>query len=136
MHVSEPTVRAVVTEGELLVVEAGQVQGGGVDVVAVGGPGGFDGLVGPVVALAQRVVEHAFGLEVLEQAGSADGHAQDQRPVVAAEVLVAVPVSAGEAIVRAGPDLHEADAALGEAAGDEAVAAEMTGLSAGVHRAV
>ena len=47
--------------------------------------------------------------------------------VILGEVLVAVPVAAREAVVGAAPHLHETDAALQHAAGDQAVAAEVFG---------
>ena len=58
-----------------------------------------------------------------------------KRPVIAAEVFVAVPVAAREAVVRAGPDLDEAHAALEQSAGDQAVSAEVADLLARVHGA-
>ena len=48
MHIRQAAVDAVVAEGEALVVDAEQVQHGGVDVVAVSGV--LCGAVGPGVA--------------------------------------------------------------------------------------
>ena len=62
------------------------------------------------------------------KAGGAAGHAQGQRAVVAVDVLVRVPVPPGEAVVVAAPDLHEPDAPLEQAAGGQALAAEVLGL--------
>jgi hypothetical protein len=58
--------------------------------------------------------------EVEDQAGGAAGHAGGERAVVAFDVLVGIPVAAGEPVVVAGPDLDVAHAAFEEAAGDEA----------------
>src|SRR3977135_4220797 len=49
VDVGEAAVDAVVAEGEFFVVDAQEVEDGGVDVVAVGG---FYGFVGPFVAFA------------------------------------------------------------------------------------
>ncbi len=67
-------------------------------------------------------------LEVLDQGRGAAGHAQGERAVVALDVLVRVPVAAGEAVVVARPDLHEPDAPLEQPPGDQALAAEDVGL--------
>src|SRR5208337_3304471 len=75
-----------------------------------------------------RVVEKAEALEVLDQGRGAAGHAQGQRAVVALDILVRVPVAAGEAVVAAAPDLHEPDAPLEQTAGGQALAAEVVGL--------
>jgi uncharacterized protein YoaH (UPF0181 family) len=72
------------------------------------------------------VVEQAALFEILDQGGGAAGHAPGQRAVIAADVLVGIPVAAGEAVVVAAPDLHEAHAAFEQAAGDEAFAAEVS----------
>ncbi len=48
--------------------------------------------------------------------------------MIALDVLVRVPVAAGEAIVAAAPDLHEPDAPLEQTAGGQALAAEVVGL--------
>src|SRR5437899_248913 len=47
--------------------------------------------------------------------------------MVLGEVLVRVPVATREAVVGATPNLHEADAALQQTAGQQAVAAEVLG---------
>ena len=75
-----------------------------------------------VVQMHDRVVEHARAFQILDQRGGGLVHAGGHVAVVLGEVLVAVPVAAGEAVVGAAPDLHEADAALQQAPGDQAVA--------------
>ena len=55
-------------------------------------------------------------------------HAAGERPVIALDVLVGIPVAARETVVIAAPDLHEADAALEESAGGEALEAEVVGF--------
>ena len=52
--------------------------------------------------------------------------------MIALDVLVGIPVAAREAVVVAAPDLYEADAALEEAAGGEALETEVVGFLRGV----
>ena len=80
----------------------------------------------------KRVVEHAALVEILDEGRRAVGHAAGERPVIALDVLVGIPVAAREAVVVAAPDLYEADAALEEAAGGEALETEVVGLLRGV----
>ena len=54
-------------------------------------------------------------------------HARAHVVVIALEVLVRIPVAAREAVVGAGPDLHEANAALQQTARDQAMPAELRG---------
>jgi hypothetical protein len=63
------------------------------------------------------------------QRGGAARHAQGERAVVAQDIFVRIPVAAREAIVVATPDLHEAHAALEEAAGGEALLGKGVTLS-------
>ena len=49
VDVSEAAIDAVLADGELLVIDAHEVEDGGVEVVAVGGS--FGSLIGEVVAL-------------------------------------------------------------------------------------
>ena len=67
-------------------------------------------------------------LEVLDEGRGAAGHAKGERAVVAVDVLVRIPVPAREAVVVAAPDLHEPHAPLEQAAGGQALAAEVIGL--------
>src|SRR5206468_7321565 len=71
----------------------------------------------------QGVLEHAAGFEVLEQAGDGlvDGGA-DRRKLLR-DTRVIVPIAGRTA--RAAPDLHEAHAALEEAAGEQAAPPEV-----------
>ncbi len=75
----------------------------------------------------EGVVEHALAFQIAQECGRAG--VEDGAPVavVAGEVFVAVPVGAdglGLGVFRAAVDLHEADAALDESAGEEALPAE------------
>src|SRR4029453_11406137 len=64
-------------------------------------------------------------LQVVDQRGRRAVHARSHLSVVSLDVLVAVPVSAREAVVRSAPDLNEANSALEEAPCDEAVPSEL-----------
>ena len=146
-------------------IEAEEVQDGGVDIVALGEVRAVSGLVAPFVARAmgdaaldapagepvgedegvvvapfaalgaghaaelsgpedQGVLEHAAVLEILNQSRGTFCHAERERGVVAGDVFVGIPVAPREAVVVAGPDLHEADAAFEETACGQALAAE------------
>src|SRR5207302_1681381 len=72
-------------------------------------------------------VEQAAVLEVLDQGGGGLVHTLAHVAVVAGEVFVRIPVAAWEAIVCAAVNLNEPNASLEEAAGDQAVAAEVFG---------
>ena len=72
----------------------------------------------------QRVVEHAALPEVGDERRRAARHAARERPVVAADVLVRVPVAPRVRVVVAAPHLHEAHAALEQAPRCEALLRE------------
>ena len=71
VHVREAAVGAVVAEGQLLVVEAEEVQDGGVDVVTLGEALAVGGLVAPFVALSvgDAALDAAAGEPVGEDEG-------------------------------------------------------------------
>src|SRR5206468_1948169 len=75
----------------------------------------------------ERIVKQAAGLEVSDQRGGRLVHTPSHRAVVARDVLVGIPVAAREAVVGTAPNLHKAYAALDQAAGDQATAAEIFG---------
>ncbi len=66
-------------------------------------------LSGPV---NNRVIEQTALFKILDQSGSAAGHAKGERTMVALDILMAVPIAAREAVVIAGPNLHEAHPSL------------------------
>ena len=57
-----------------------------------------------------RVVEQAAAFQVLEEGGGRAVHAGAHVVMIALQVFVRIPVAAWEAVVGAGPDLHEAHA--------------------------
>src|SRR5262249_23204801 len=106
---------------------------------AAGEPGGVDGGVVAATAGAvltgraaklrrpddERVVEHAAALEVVEQAGDGAIDLAGKR-LVGGHVGMGIPVVQGAGVNQ----LDEADAALGEAAGDEALPREALRIAA------
>ncbi len=80
----------------------------------------------------EGVIEEAALFEIDDEGGDGFGHAPGERAVVALDVFMAVPVAAGETVVVAAPDLHEADAAFDEASGGQAFAAHVVGFFFGV----
>ena len=71
------------------------------------------------------VFQHAARFQVVDQGGGRLVHAGCHLRVVARQVFVAVPVAPRKAVVGAAPHLHETDTPLQQAAGDQAVAAEI-----------
>ena len=78
------------------------------------------------------ILQQTALLQVLNQSRCASRHAEREGWVIAGHVLVAVPVSPGETVVVATPDLDEADAPLNKPAGDEAFPAEIFGFLLGI----
>ena len=74
-----------------------------------------------------RVVQHAAGLQVIDQGGGRPVHAGPHVAMVFGDVFVTIPVAARKAIVGAAPNLHEADAPFQQPAGKQAIAAEIFG---------
>ena len=75
----------------------------------------------------ERVVEHAAGLQILDQGRGRLIHAGPHVAVVLGDVFVAVPVAARKAVVGAAPNLHEPHAPLQQPAGEQAIAAKILG---------
>ena len=66
--------------------------------------------------------------EIEDQGGDGFGHAPGQRAVIAFDILMAIPIAAGKAIVIAAPDLHKAHTTFQESAGGKAFAAHVVGF--------
>src|ERR1043165_204826 len=66
------------------------------------------------------VVQQTARFQIFNQRGGGLVHAASHIEMVFGQVFVAVPVAAGEAVVRAAPDLDKADAAFKQAPGDQA----------------
>ena len=71
MHVGEAAVDAVVADGELRVVDAQQVQDGGVDVVDLGGVFAVERFVAPLVG--EAVSRASFDAAAAEPVGEDEG---------------------------------------------------------------
>ena len=168
IDIREAAINAVVPNGQALVINAQQVQHGGIYVVDLRGMFPVERFIPPLITLAMgnasldaascqpvgkdirvmvpslacltaghaaelggpvndRVVKQTSLLEVANEPGSTARHAERKRAVIALNVLVAVPVAPGEAVVRPAPDLHEAHPALEQASCDEAATAEVGG---------
>ena len=66
--------------------------------------------------------EHSVEKEVENERRRTTCHTAGQGSMVALDILVRVPVAAGETVVVAGPNLHETHTALEQSAGYNALA--------------
>ena len=74
------------------------------------------------------VIQQAGALEIGNQCGRGPGHTGGQGAVVAADILMAIPVASRETVVTTGPDLHKSHTPLQQAPGHQALAAHGVGL--------
>ena len=131
VDISEAAVDAVLTDGEAFVIDAHEVEDGGVEVVAVGGAvvitavrslgeGGTAEFGGPD---EQGIFEEATLFKILEESCDGFVDSSGDRSKFLGNAAVVVPVvfiSLGTA-----PNLHESGAAFTEASGEEAASAEV-----------
>ena len=79
-----------------------------------------------------RIVQHSALLQVRDERGGSTRHAVGQRAVIAADVLMRVPVAAGEGVVVAAPNLHKAHAPLQQTASGQALLGEVPRFLIGI----